>query len=182
MTVRATIATGRVDTAQVYFNLINPTAGRAIPDLPGGQDFSGLIETCVRNDVGIIAIRTLAAGVLASAEPLERVSIITPNTEKSGEERMAKAIFDRIGDEYGNRAQTAIRFALSNPDISCIDYAPGEIGSSRRSPRCRRTGPPPLRSSHRDRRKSIVAVFANPRILNYGFVNISSASPTPLNA
>lgn len=124
---KAVIASGRVETAQIYFNIINPTAGRSIPVLPSGQDFSGLIETCVRNEVGIIAIRTLGAGVIASAEPLEHVAIITPNTEKATEERMANAVFERIGDAYGNRAQTAIRFALSHPDISCIDYAPGQV-------------------------------------------------------
>ena len=124
---KSVVASGRVETAQVYFNLINPTAGRPIPMLPSGQDFSGLIETCVRNDVGIIAIRTMAAGILASAEPLERVSIITPNTDKAVEERMANAVFARIGNDYGSRAQTAIRFVLSHPNISCIDFAPGQI-------------------------------------------------------
>ena len=31
---------------------------------------------------------------------------------------MAAALFERIGDSYGSRAQTALRFALSNPQVS----------------------------------------------------------------
>lgn len=26
-----------------------------------------------------------------------------------------------LGEDYGTRGETALRFALSNPDISCID-------------------------------------------------------------
>ncbi len=29
-------------------------------------------------------------------------------------------MFARLADRYGSRAQTAIRFALANPDIACV--------------------------------------------------------------
>ena len=34
---------------------------------------------------------------------------------------------DLLGEDYGTPAQTALRFILANPDISCIDIGPGEI-------------------------------------------------------
>lgn len=125
--VKQVIASGRIDTAQVYVNLINPSAGRAATNLSSGQNLSGLVDCCAENDVGVIAIRTLAAGVLATDERHGRESILTPNTELSAEERICGEVFGILGDEYGTRAQTALRYVLSNPKVSCIDFAAGEI-------------------------------------------------------
>ena len=65
-----------------------------------------------------MAIRIFAASYLASSIRTGRESILTSNTEPDSEERMAEALFEQIGDSYGNRAQTALRFALSNLDVS----------------------------------------------------------------
>ena len=121
------LASGRVDNAQVYYNMINPTAGHDVAPLSNGQDLSGLIQACADNNVGVIAIRTLAAGVLATDERHGRESLLTPNTELAAEEHMAKALFDCLRDSYGTRAQTALRFVLAHPDVSCIDFAAGEV-------------------------------------------------------
>lgn len=126
------IESGRVDTAQVYFNMINPTAAHAgARDRSGpmrnrkgtGQDFSGVLHACKHSDVGVIAIRTLAAGVLATETRHGRESVITSGNTLADDERKAADIFETIGDAYGSRAQTALRFALSFDEISCIDFA-----------------------------------------------------------
>ena len=36
-------------------------------------------------------------------------------------------MFARLGERYGTRAQTALRFALANPDISCIVVGMAEL-------------------------------------------------------
>jgi aryl-alcohol dehydrogenase-like predicted oxidoreductase len=46
----------------------------------------------------------------------------------AAEEARVRAVFDRLGDRYGTRAQTAIRFALANPDLSCVVVGFAEIG------------------------------------------------------
>ena len=56
--------TGRFDTAQVYFNMLNPSAARAMPPRWTGQNFAGLLGACRSHDVGVIAIRVMAAGIL----------------------------------------------------------------------------------------------------------------------
>ena len=43
------------------------------------------------------------------------------------EEERARAVFARLGERYGSRAQTAIRFALANPDISCVLVGMAEL-------------------------------------------------------
>jgi len=110
---------GRFDSAQVYYNLLNPSAARAMPSAWTGQNFSGVVDACRRNDVAIMAIRIFAAGVIATDERHGRESVLTADTSLPEEERKARAVFSAIGTEHGTRAQVALRFVLSNPDLSC---------------------------------------------------------------
>ena len=110
---------GRFDAAQVYYNLLNPSAARRMPQRWTGQDFSGLIDACKAQATAIMAIRVFAAGVLATDLRHGREAIVTQATDLATEERRARAMFAALGDAYGTRAQTALRFALTNPDVSC---------------------------------------------------------------
>jgi len=133
---RRMIASGRLDTAQVYFNMINPTAAHATPRHSSsqmrkkkstGQDFTGILHACEEFDVGVIAIRTLAAGVLATDQRHGREMIITKGNTVEDDERKAAGAFALIGDQHGTRAQTAFRFALSNQKVSCVDFAVADL-------------------------------------------------------
>src|SRR5207237_960158 len=65
---RRVIASGKIDTAQVYFNALNPSAGWAGRVAPGGHDFGGLIDSAAQHGVGVLVIRPLAAGAVAAQE------------------------------------------------------------------------------------------------------------------
>ncbi|OGA23601.1 MAG: hypothetical protein A3I02_06135 [Betaproteobacteria bacterium RIFCSPLOWO2_02_FULL_67_26] len=122
------IASGRFDSAQVYYNLLNPSAGRK--QMPGawtGHDFGGVIEACRANGVAVMAIRIFGAGIIATDERTGRESILTANTTHAEEERKTKAVFDAIGSGEGTRAQVALRFVLSNPDIACAVIGSAEL-------------------------------------------------------
>ncbi len=121
------IESGRFDAAQVYYNIINPTSANSYSGITTGQNFSGLIDSCKSNDVGVIVIRSVAAGVIASGDQTASPIIITQHTYAEEEIRKAHAVNDLLGEDYGTPAQTALRFILANPDISCIDIGPGEI-------------------------------------------------------
>ncbi len=118
--------TGRFDTAQVYFNMLNPSAARAMPPRWTGQDFAGLLDACRSHDMGVIAIRVLAAGILASDRRHGRESMLTSDTDVASEERKTRAVFAALGDGHGTRAQAAIRFVLSNPDIAAANIGVAE--------------------------------------------------------
>ena len=66
-----------------------------------------------------MAIRVFAAGVLATDVRHGREVIVTGATDVPTEERRARAVFAALGDAYGTRAQTAVRFVLADPDVSC---------------------------------------------------------------
>src|SRR4029453_4614339 len=56
-----------VDSAQVPFNLLNPTAGVAVPPGFPGQDFERLLAHARTGRFGVGAIRVLGAGGRASS-------------------------------------------------------------------------------------------------------------------
>ncbi len=118
--------TGRFDTAQVYYNMLNPSAARAMPPRWTGQDFSALLEACRARDMGVIAIRIMAAGILASDVRHGRESMLTTDTDVASEERKTRAAFAALGDGHGTRAQAAIRFVMSNPDVAAANIGIAE--------------------------------------------------------
>jgi D-threo-aldose 1-dehydrogenase len=108
----------RFDSAQVYYNLLNPSAGRSMPGAWTGQNLGGIIDACRANGVAVMAIRIFAAGVIASETRTGRESVLLADTSVAEDDRKAKAVFDAIGPEHGTRAQVALRFVLSNPHVS----------------------------------------------------------------
>lgn len=118
--VKDVIASGRIDAAQVYYNMLNPSAGEAMPPAWTGHNLDNLIATCRAHEVGVMNIRAFAAGVIATDQRTGREVIITDETQISEEERKAHAVLEALGRDHGTPAQTAIRFSLSNPDIDCV--------------------------------------------------------------
>ena len=121
------IRSKRLDSAQVYYNLLNPSAGRRMPGAWTGQRMHGIIDACRENSVAVMAIRIFAAGVIASDERTGRESVLIADTSVAEDERKTKAVFDAIGTDQGTRAQVALRFVLANPDVSCAIIGSAEL-------------------------------------------------------
>lgn len=118
--LKTVVASGRVDTAQVYFNILNPSAAHPPGPVWSGQDFDGLLATCAAHDVGVMGIRVFAAGVIASPTRHGREIPITDGSDLMSEARRAVAVFGLLGDGHGTRAQTGLRFALAEPGIASV--------------------------------------------------------------
>jgi aryl-alcohol dehydrogenase-like predicted oxidoreductase len=114
------IDTGRFDSAQVYYNLLNPSAARAMPAGWAGHDFAGVCAACRRHDVAMMNIRVFASGVLATDERHGREIALTENSDLDVETKRAHAALAALGPGHGTRAQTALRFSLANPDLACV--------------------------------------------------------------
>ncbi|MGZ5170499.1 MAG: aldo/keto reductase [Burkholderiales bacterium] len=121
------IRSKRFDSAQVYYNLLNPSAGRRMPKAWTGQNMGGIIEACRDNNVAVMAIRIFAAGVIATDERTGRESVLISDTSVAEDERKTKAVFDAVGTDQGTRAQVALRFVLTNSDISCAVIGSAEL-------------------------------------------------------
>ncbi len=114
------VESGRFDTAQVYYNMLNPSAGQAMPAGWQGQSFAGVLDACRRHDLGVMNIRVLAAGVLATDRRHGREVVVERDGDLAREQAQARKLYARLGDGYGTRAATAIRYALANLDLSTI--------------------------------------------------------------
>ncbi len=113
------INSGRFDTAQVYYNAINPSAAwTRVPRAWRGQDFCGVVAACFRQNMGVLNIRVWAGGALASPIRPDSLFMMTSGTDLDNEMRCAAAVHRVLGDSYGTPAQTALRFVLGNRDIT----------------------------------------------------------------
>src|SRR5437899_11724235 len=71
------IDAGAIDTAQVCYNLLNPSAGVAVPPGFPAQDFDGLLGRARQSRMGVIVIRGPAAGALSGDEATHPVAVPT---------------------------------------------------------------------------------------------------------
>jgi len=113
------IGSGRFDTAQIYYNAINPSAAWSSTAADWkGQAFCGIIAACWRLNMGMLAIRVFAGGTLASPQRPDRLVMMTSDTDLDNEVRCAAATRAALGASHGTPAQAALRFTLGNRDLS----------------------------------------------------------------
>lgn len=116
------INSGRIDSAQVYYNLLNPSAAGRMPESWPVYDFSGVLDACDANGVAAMNIRVFSAGVIATQERTGREAPLTPGDTVDSETEKAACLFAAIGNDYGSAAITAIRFALTEKRLSCVVF------------------------------------------------------------
>lgn len=122
------VESGRFDSAQVYYNMLNPTAALAERGNLAVHDFSGLISACARADVAVMNIRVFAGGVLASDVRHGREVPMTPQGDLAVEAMRAKAALAAVDERHGTRAQRALRFVLAEPRLSGAVVGLAELG------------------------------------------------------
>jgi aryl-alcohol dehydrogenase-like predicted oxidoreductase len=112
------IESGRLNSAQVFYNFVNPSADREMPAGWIGQRLTGVLDACERRGMGTIGIRVLVGGVVPEGEAVGRVSMMTKETDKDTEIRKTEAALRALGTGHGSRAQTGLRFALACKRLS----------------------------------------------------------------
>ena len=76
------IDAGAFDSAQIVYNMLNPSAGEALPQNYPAQDYGRLFEHTKAAGVGVVGIRVLAGGALSGSA--ERHPIASPAPEPIG--------------------------------------------------------------------------------------------------
>ena len=72
--IHEVVASGRFNTVQTYFNMLNPSAGRVMPVEYPNQDYQGFMTKAAEKGMGVICIRVMAGGALAGPESREGVA------------------------------------------------------------------------------------------------------------
>ena len=118
------IDTGAIYTSQVFYNLLNPTAGGQAEGPFPGVDFKGLLPRAKRKRVGTIGVRVLAAGALSGAvgrHPLaaQAVAPIASGPTYEADQRAASVLKKLVKDGFvGSMVEAAYRFVISHDAIS----------------------------------------------------------------
>lgn len=114
------VETAEFDSAQIYYNLLNPSAGRGVPRGFSAQDYGDLIGKCALHGVGVLNIRVLAAGVIAGVERTGREVAVSPGSDAESDAQRAARARVAVGQVEGTMAQAAVRYALSNAQVSGV--------------------------------------------------------------
>ena len=114
------------DSAQVVYNMLNPSAATGLPAHYPAQDYERLFDATTSAGVGVVGIRVLAGGALSGSA--ERHPIAGPAPEPIGSAMQYDADIERARRllplvEEGFAAsltEAATRFALSHPAMGTI--------------------------------------------------------------
>ena len=122
--VHQAVGTERADTIQCCYNLINPTAGMRAPEAFPFQDYRQLVDRAADKQMGVIAIRVLAAGALSGSttrHPNAAQSVGPIATSASYAEDVALAKRFSFLVESGHvesLVEAAIRFVVGKDEVS----------------------------------------------------------------
>ena len=120
------LASGAVDTAQVVFNLLNPTGAYEVPAAFPAQDYDRLLTLAQEQRVGTIGIRVLAGGALSGQVARHPTAIPTVAPIASGPDYATDASRARAFESLvtqghaGSVLEAALRFAVTGPALSTV--------------------------------------------------------------
>jgi L-galactose dehydrogenase/L-glyceraldehyde 3-phosphate reductase len=117
---------GLVQTAQVCFNLLNPSAAHALPARFPAQDFGRLLDHAAASRTGVIVIRVLAAGALSGTEARHPVAVpavdpIATAPEYAVDVRRARMLEALVREGHAaSLVEASLRFALTSDAVSTV--------------------------------------------------------------
>jgi aryl-alcohol dehydrogenase-like predicted oxidoreductase len=138
------------DTAQVSYNVLNPSAGSTVPSGYPAHDFGNLLAHTRVVPMGVIAIRVLAAGALSGVET--RHPLGSPSVEPIGsgsayriDVERAQRLEPLVREGYADSViELAVRFVISHEAISTalvgystlehLEYAAASVNKGRLQP------------------------------------------------
>ena len=113
-------------TAQVSFNLLNPSPGAAVPAGFPAQDFGNLLTHTKTANMGVINIRVLAGGALSGSE--ERHALGSPPPEPIGsgssyrtDVERAQRFMPLVREGHADSLiEAALRYAIASDAVSTV--------------------------------------------------------------
>lgn len=113
--VRQVMREGPIDTVQVYYNLLNPSAAGPLPEGSTLHDHGQLLELARQLGIGVIAIRNLAAGALGG--PIDR-AVAADSLVARDSLRSARLAF--LTEGGAPLSQVAARFVLEHSAVATV--------------------------------------------------------------
>jgi aryl-alcohol dehydrogenase-like predicted oxidoreductase len=118
------IDAGTIYTSQVFYNMLNPTAGGQAAGPFPGIDFKGLLPSAKRKRIGTIGVRALAAGALSGVagkhpNAMPSVAPIASGPSYEADVRSADLLKKLVKDGFvRSLPEAAYRFIISHDALS----------------------------------------------------------------
>ena len=120
--VKSVIERGHFHSMLASYNVLNPSAGRPAPPGLERDDYGDVISAGADRGIGIVGLRVLAAGALSGNPAPHELNKggSSDRGDYAGETRRAQALSALRLDDNESLAQVAVRFGLSNRQISTV--------------------------------------------------------------
>lgn len=158
---------GVFDSAQVSYNMLNPSAAIALPPGYPAQDYGRLFDRTERAGVGVVGIRVLAAGALSGIAERHPTASAPPEPIGSAHSydadlERARRLLPLVSEGFASSlAEAAIRFAITHPAMGTILVGMATIEEFEGSLAAVQKGPLPQAAL--DRLRELAAGFAGER-------------------
>ena len=120
------LSSGAIDTAQVVFNLLNPTGAYEVPAGFPAQDYDRLLLLAREHGVGTIGIRAVAGGALSGQvarhpTAIPSVSPIASGPDYATDVARARALEPLVAQGHAaSVVEAALRFAVTGDAMSTV--------------------------------------------------------------
>jgi aryl-alcohol dehydrogenase-like predicted oxidoreductase len=116
----------KFDSAQVSYNILNPSAGETIPAGYPAQDYGRMFDHTKKAGVGVVGIRVIAGGALSASD--QRHPIASPPPEPIGtassydaDVQRARRLLPLVSEGFAaSLPEAATRFAITHPAMGTI--------------------------------------------------------------
>lgn len=115
------VDSGEFHGFQCYYNLLNPSAGNAVPKNFSAQDYGLILDRAAAKGMGAFVIRVLASGALTGTPPASGGSsgnTLSPGSDYPLDLKRTEKVRVALGVSGNDLTQAAIRFGLMNPHVS----------------------------------------------------------------
>jgi aryl-alcohol dehydrogenase-like predicted oxidoreductase len=128
------VDSGKFDSAQVSYNMLNPSAASDIPTGYPAQNYERLFDHTIKAGVGVVGIRVLAGGALSGSA--DRHPTASPPPDPIGSAlsygtdlQRAQRLMPLVTEGYASTlAEAATRFAISHPAMGSILVGMATVG------------------------------------------------------
>ena len=114
------------DSAQVSYNMLNPSAASALPANYPAQDYARMFDRTQAAGVGVVGIRVLAGGALSGEATRHPIASPPPDPIGSAQSyetdlQRARRLLPLVREGHAaSLAEAAVRFAIAHPAMGTI--------------------------------------------------------------
>jgi aryl-alcohol dehydrogenase-like predicted oxidoreductase len=143
------VGDGRIHTAQVCLNVLNPTAAVEAPAGLPAQDFGRLLPRCRERGIGTIVIRVAAGGALSGVPTRHPIASPPPEPIASGPDyatdvRRAQRLRPLVDEGHvESLIEASLRFAVAAEGVSTVLLGYSSLEHLEYAARCVARGPLP---------------------------------------